>query len=276
MTAIGCFIRCALALGLAAMLTPSQASPIEYNDAQIDHYELKEKITRTGTRIDYNYDQSVRGVDSHGNVVYHEVNHDVFDTVLAPVAGNDPNTNNNGLFYEDVGHTGGTASFTYTHFLSNPNLDASLRSRIVGFNENSLIEFALKLDFHDLTDNSLVSVWALPVIEATASNLTLASHVTAKDLKDLKFRFNLYDDFGNATTIASLNALGAIIAASPDGGIKIDINVDHTSDLRLESSEIELEYVAIPEPAVWTLIVAVLGFSMFRRRHVGRHGAVPA
>ncbi len=248
----------ALAIGLSLAQPPLLASPIE-NDSEIDHYELREKIRYDGTTIDYNFDESVKTVDSHGKTKYHEEQHDLFDTDIDPVTGGDqPTTNNNAQFYDSSSHSGGGSSFAYTHFLRNPGLSPSDRDLIAGFGEDSLIEFALKLDFHDLKDDSRLTVWALPLIDGTADSLNLASEIKAKDLKDHKFRFNLYDDYGDAATIASLNALGAIIAASADGGIKIDITIDGASDLRLEASELELEYL-VPEPPAWALIAALIG-----------------
>ena len=260
------FLFAGLVLCLAMPLSPALASPIE-NDSQIDPYELKEKIRHDRTTVDFNVDESVKTVDSHGDPEFHEEQHDLFDAHIDPVAGGDPASNNNGLFYDSSSHSGGGTSFTYTHFLRNPGLSPTERNQIVAFKQDSLIEFALKLDFHDLKDDSLLTVWALPVIDGTAASLNLAMGVKAEDLKDQLLRFNLYDDFGNTTTIASLNALGAIIAASADGGIKIDIGISSGSDLRLESSELELEYV-VPEPAVWGLLASLMAIMtlLSRRR----------
>ncbi len=248
-----------LFLGLLFVFGGADASPVRLDDASIDHFELKEKITRDSTRIDFNFDESViDSVDSHGKVKYKEINHDVFEQTLAPVSGGDqPGTNNNSMFGQ------GLANFTYTHFLRNPGLSAENRSAITGFRRNSLIEFALKLDFHDLDDDSRFSVWALPVIPASASSLALALDDKGDDLK---IRFNLFDDFGNAATIDSLNALGAIFAASANGGIQINISntaSGHGSsqNFELESSELEIEFT-IPEPGTWLLLLLALS-SMF-------------
>ena len=256
----------ALAGCLLTITAPTLASPIE-NDSQIDHYELKEKIRHDGTTVDYNFDESVQTLDSHGHPEYHEEQHDLFDAHLGAVTGGDPATNNNGLFYDSSSPGSGGSSFTYTHFLRNPGLSPDDRSRIVPFRQDSLIEFALKLDFHDIRNDRLLTVWALPVIDGTASPLNLAMGVKAEDLKDHLLRFNLYDDVGNSATIASLNSLGAIIAASADGGIKIDIGISSGSDLRLKGSELELEYV-VPEPAVWGLIASLMAIMvpLSRRR----------
>ncbi len=258
-----------LLLGMLLLSTTVSASPTRADDVVIDpldHYELREKISRDSTRIDFNFDQSVVDhVDSHGKTKYREESHDVFEQTLVPVSGgNQPTTNNNALFGQ------GLANFTYTHFLRNPGLSPEHRAEIKAFRRDSLIEFALKLGFHDLDDDSRFSIWALPVIPATATSLALALDEKGKDLE---IHFNLFDDFGNSATIDSLNALGAIFAASADGGIQINISnsssSSHSQNFELESSELELEFV-IPEPPTWLLLLVGSLLLMLSRRYYYR------